>query len=58
MDALSALYDKVSPGGFVIIDDYKSVAPCEQAITDFRSMHGITAPLEMIDSAAAFFRKP
>jgi len=28
MDALVPLYDKVSPGGFVIVDDYYSCAPC------------------------------
>ncbi len=26
MDALEALYDRVSPGGYVIVDDYGAVA--------------------------------
>ncbi|HEY1879937.1 MAG TPA: TylF/MycF/NovP-related O-methyltransferase, partial [Caulobacteraceae bacterium] len=35
MDALTSLYDKVSLGGFVIVDDYNSFASCKAAITDF-----------------------
>jgi len=31
-DALESLYDRPSPGGFVIIDDYKALAPCEMAV--------------------------
>lgn len=28
MDGLNALYDKVSPGGFIIVDDYGDFEPC------------------------------
>lgn len=56
MDALNALYDKLSPGGYCIVDDY--VLPtCERAITDFRSAHGITEPLITIDNIAKYWRK-
>ena len=41
-DALHALYDKVSEGGFVIIDDYGDFPPCRQAVDDFRQARGIT----------------
>jgi O-methyltransferase len=57
-DALAALYSRLSPGGFVIIDDYKALAPCEAAVTDFRKAHTIGAPLVPIDSVAVFWRKP
>ncbi|MET0411261.1 MAG: TylF/MycF/NovP-related O-methyltransferase [Polyangiaceae bacterium] len=57
-DALTALYDRLSPGGFVIIDDYKALEPCERAVEDFRRARGITAPLEAIDQLARFWRKP
>jgi hypothetical protein len=33
--ALNALYDKVSVGGYVIVDDYHVVAGCRKAISDF-----------------------
>jgi len=54
-DALTSLYPKVSPGGYVIIDDYM-IAACREAVHDFRSAHGITAPLVAIDQDAVFWR--
>jgi O-methyltransferase len=57
MDALTNLYPKLSTGGFVIVDDYGSVEACRQAITDFRSKHGITAPLLETDWAEVYWRK-
>lgn len=57
MDALDALYDKVSPGGYVIVDDYGAVPACAQAIEDFRTARGITVPMETIDWAGVFWRK-
>jgi O-methyltransferase len=57
MDALDALYDKVSPGGYVIVDDYGAVPACAQAIHDFRDARGITDPIEQIDWAGVFWRK-
>jgi len=57
MDALSALYDKVSPGGFVVIDDY-NLSRCRQAVTDFCSANNLSVKLEEIDLNAVFWRKP
>jgi O-methyltransferase len=45
---LKALYRKVSPGGFVIIDDYGMIPGCNQAVEDFRRDANITEPLEII----------
>lgn len=56
MDALTALYEKLSPGGFVIIDDY-CLAPCRRAVTEFREANGIRDPVKDIDETAAFWRK-
>jgi O-methyltransferase/8-demethyl-8-(2,3-dimethoxy-alpha-L-rhamnosyl)tetracenomycin-C 4'-O-methyltransferase len=55
MDALVALYHKVSPGGFVIVDDY-ALPGCKQAITDFRAERGIEAPLVGIDSMSVYWQ--
>jgi len=41
MDILFNLYEKVTIGGFVIIDDYL-IGSCRKAITEFRAMHKIT----------------
>lgn len=58
MDALNALYDKVSIGGFVIIDDYgeDSWTNCRQAVDEFRVSRGITARLETVDSKCFFWQ--
>ena len=57
MDGINALYHKVSPGGFIIVDDYGDFEPCRRAITEFRETHSITDPIESIDWAGAFWRK-
>jgi O-methyltransferase len=57
MDALEALYDKVSPGGFVIVDDYGAVEACAKAIDDFRDQRGIVDSMETIDWTGVFWRK-
>jgi O-methyltransferase len=57
MDALVWLYPKLSPGGFVIVDDYNAVATCNEAVQDFRKERGITAELLLIPGAGAFWRK-
>jgi O-methyltransferase len=56
--ALTALYPRVSPGGFVIIDDYGAIEACRAAVTDYRAQHGIEAPIHRIDWAGVWWRKP
>ena len=58
MDALTALYHKVSPGGFVIVDDYGAVAACRAAISDFRAARAIDAPIQDIDGLGVFWQVP
>jgi O-methyltransferase len=57
IEVLDALYPKLSPGGFCIIDDYGAVAGCRAAVTDYRSAHGITEPIEEIDWTGAAWRR-
>jgi hypothetical protein len=57
MDAITALYDKLSPGGYVIVDDYNDFAPCRRAITEFRESRGITSELHIVDWTAVYWRK-
>lgn len=57
IDALNALFDRVTPGGFVIIDDYGAVEGCQRAIHDFRASREIDDPLFDIDGYGAFWRK-
>lgn len=55
-DALTNLYDRLSPGGFVIVDDY-SIPACKQAVHDFRNQRGIDDPIEKIDWTGVFWRR-
>lgn len=57
MQTLVALYDKVSSGGFVVVDDYNGVLPCKLATDDFRSRRQIAAPLVTIDWTGVYWRK-
>ncbi len=57
IEALEALYHKVSIGGFVVIDDYASVDGCAKAIGDFRAERGIFEPMVAFNNAAALWRK-
>jgi hypothetical protein len=55
-DALVNLYPKLSPGGFVIIDDW-SISMCQQAVIDYRIAHQVTEPVAGIDQCGVFWRK-
>jgi O-methyltransferase len=57
MDSLKALYAKVSPGGFIIVDDFNDFEPCRRAVLEFRELHGIKDPIEVVDWSGAFWRK-
>jgi O-methyltransferase len=56
MTVLETMYDRVSPGGFIIIDDF-ALGGCQRAVVDFRAARGIDAPVETIDWTGAFWRK-
>jgi O-methyltransferase len=57
MDALTALYPKLAPGGFCIIDDYGAIDACRQAVTDYRAAEGITTEIQTIDWTGVYWRK-
>lgn len=56
-DALVQLYERVSPGGFVIIDDFGAVPGCRQATLDFRAARHIVEPILDIDGMGVFWQK-
>jgi len=51
------LYDRLSPGGWVIVDDYQLMAPCQEAVRDFFNDRGIGPQLHDIDHAGVYFRR-
>jgi O-methyltransferase len=57
-EVLEALYDRVSPGGFVIFDDYGYWQGCSAAWRDFSARRRIGIPLVDIDGTGAFLRVP
>jgi O-methyltransferase len=57
IQALDALYPRLSEGGYCIVDDYQAIKACRQAVTDYRTKHGITAELEDIDGTGVLWRK-
>lgn len=57
MDGLVNLYPKLSPGGFLIVDDYGAVPACRQAIHDYRDQHGIREEIQTVDWTGAFWRR-
>jgi O-methyltransferase len=58
IQAIEALYPKLSPGGFCILDDYGShMSQCGRAIHDYRDQHGITEEIVDVDGFGAYWRK-
>jgi O-methyltransferase len=57
IETLDPLYDNVSPGGFVIIDDYGFYEGCRRAVHDFLDSRGLTPELISIDDSGVYWRK-
>jgi hypothetical protein len=55
--ALNAFYDKVSAGGYVIIDDYHVVPPCKAAIHDFWKSRHMPPEFHEIDGVGIYWQK-
>ncbi len=56
MDALRALYPRLSTGGYVIIDDYW-LPNCRAAVDEFREQHQINDELVAVDRAIVNWRR-
>lgn len=56
IDALENLYPNLSPGGYLIVDDY-SLAYCREAVHDFRATHEISETIQKIDWTGVFWQK-
>jgi O-methyltransferase len=56
---LETFFDRVVPGGFVVLDDYGYWQGCSQALTDFFAERGIhNVAIKKIGRQGAYFRKP
>jgi O-methyltransferase len=57
MDALVALYPRLSIGGYLVVDDFGAVPACRKAVEDYRAEHGIDEPIEAVDWTGVFWRR-
>lgn len=53
---LETFYDKVSPGGFVVADDYGGWEGAGVAVDEFRAARGIRSPLVPVDASGCYWR--
>ncbi|MDC0549782.1 TylF/MycF family methyltransferase [Alphaproteobacteria bacterium] len=58
MCCLENLWDNVSQGGVVIMDDYVSVPSCKKATHDFLDCRKINVDIELDERGGAYFLKP
>jgi hypothetical protein len=58
MDALTNLYPKLSPHGYVIVDDYHVVPACRKAVEDYCSDNELCPEIVEIDGVGVYWRKP
>lgn len=56
--ALSALYGRLSPGGFCVVDDYGAIDVCRRAVDEFREGDQVDAELVWVDQECIYWRKP
>ena len=56
-EALEYLYPKLSIGGYVIVDDYRSINTCKQAVEDYRNNHSINDELVWTDQTEVYWRR-
>lgn len=59
MTTLEQLYPKVSPGGYIIIDDWGIDQICgeKEAVLEYRQAHGITDDILPVDYHSAYWQK-
>lgn len=55
--SLDALYDKVSIGGYIIVDDYGYLDSCKKAVHDFLDKRGVVPDIQKIDWTGVFWKK-
>jgi hypothetical protein len=57
IDALDALYPKVSPGGYVIIDDYGVLESCRSAVDHYRRKHNVDEKIQWVDGSGIYWQR-
>lgn len=55
---LDTFFDKVTPGGYISIDDYGHWEGCKRAVDEFLEQRGLQIELNAPDYTARWFKKP
>ena len=55
LDALSALYPRLSPGGYTIVDDYGSCEECRGAVHDYIDRADEKVDIQRVDDEAVYW---
>lgn len=55
---LDNFYDRLSPGGFVIVDDYATCFGSRRAVDEFRAERNIATPIKEDGRGGIWFEKP
>jgi O-methyltransferase len=58
MTCLAHLYDKVNPGGLIILDDYYMWDGCSKALHDFMSERKLDVKIRQYDNQICYLVKP
>src|SRR3954469_7670521 len=56
-DALAALYSRLSPGGYTIVDDYGQFEECREAVHDYLDGAGEKVDIQRVDDDAVYWQK-
>jgi O-methyltransferase len=56
-DAITVLYPKLSPGGYLIVDDYNLPLGCKHAIDEYRAANDIHEEIIEINGQSVYWRK-
>jgi O-methyltransferase len=57
VQALDALYPRLSVGGYCIIDDYGVIDACQQAVHDYRRSREITDEIMDVDGSGVYWQR-
>jgi hypothetical protein len=59
LEGLVSLYDKLSPGGYLVVDDYgqDDWTYCRKAVDEFRARRQIVDPMIRVDSTCYFWQR-
>ena len=57
VQALEALYPRLSVGGYCVIDDYGALDACRRAVDEFRARNRIAEEIQTVDWTGVFWRR-